>query len=123
MGSESYWLDTAPAFTGAQLGGLPKQVDVAVVGAGIIGVACALQLARQGKRVVVIDKQPPGHGASFGNAGDVAQRLRRVQGYLRLKHVGRGGGLCCICLKFRLEMASGLHSCGWQRPRSLGPMA
>ena len=40
-----------------------------------------------------------------------------------LEHVGRGGGLCCICLKFRLEMVSGLHSCGWQRPRSLGPMA
>ncbi|PCM47967.1 FAD-dependent oxidoreductase [Pseudomonas fluorescens] len=46
--------------------------DIAVIGAGIIGVACALQLARQGKRVVVIDKQPPGHGASFGNAGHLA---------------------------------------------------
>eukprot|EP01031_Cornospumella_fuschlensis_P020444 gene20444-25059_t len=37
--------------------------------AGIIGVACALQLARQGRRVVVIDAQPPGMGASYGNAG------------------------------------------------------
>ncbi|EJZ58005.1 FAD-binding oxidoreductase [Pseudomonas fluorescens] len=46
--------------------------DIAVIGAGIIGVACALQLARQGQRVVVIDKQPPGHGASFGNAGHLA---------------------------------------------------
>ncbi|CAI8748406.1 D-hydroxyproline dehydrogenase [Pseudomonas sp. IT-93MI4] len=46
--------------------------DIAVIGAGIIGVACALQLARQGKRVVVIDRQPPGHGASFGNAGHLA---------------------------------------------------
>ena len=39
--------------------------DIAVVGAGVIGVACALQLARQGQRVVVIDMQEPGHGASF----------------------------------------------------------
>ncbi|MCM8744385.1 NAD(P)/FAD-dependent oxidoreductase, partial [Pseudomonas koreensis] len=46
--------------------------DIAVIGAGIIGVACALQLARQGRRVVVIDRQPPGHGASFGNAGHLA---------------------------------------------------
>ena len=28
--------------------------DITVIGAGIIGVACALQLARQGLRVVVI---------------------------------------------------------------------
>lgn len=46
--------------------------DIAVVGAGIIGVACALRLARQGLRVVVIDHQEPGHGASFGNAGHLA---------------------------------------------------
>ncbi|WP_447785864.1 NAD(P)/FAD-dependent oxidoreductase [Pseudomonas germanica] len=46
--------------------------DIAVVGAGIIGVACALRLARQGLRVVVIDSQQPGHGASFGNAGHLA---------------------------------------------------
>ena len=46
--------------------------DIAVVGAGVIGVASALQLARQGQRVVVIDMQEPGHGASFGNAGHLA---------------------------------------------------
>ncbi|MFT0867322.1 NAD(P)/FAD-dependent oxidoreductase [Pseudomonas sp. CAM1A] len=46
--------------------------DIAVVGAGIVGVACALQLARQGRRVLLIDRQAPGHGASFGNAGHLA---------------------------------------------------
>ncbi|WP_213938008.1 FAD-dependent oxidoreductase [Pseudomonas sp. dw_612] len=46
--------------------------DIAVVGAGIIGVACALRLARQGLRVIVVDQQEPGHGASFGNAGHLA---------------------------------------------------
>jgi len=46
--------------------------DIAVVGAGIIGVASALQLARQGLRVVVIDPQEPGMGASYGNAGHLA---------------------------------------------------
>ena len=50
----------------------PPPADIAVVGAGIIGVACALQLARRGLRVVVIDQQEPGKGASFGNAGHLA---------------------------------------------------
>ncbi|MFJ4154100.1 NAD(P)/FAD-dependent oxidoreductase [Pseudomonas sp. NPDC089752] len=48
------------------------ETDIAVVGAGIVGVACALQLARQGRRVLLIDRQPPGHGASYGNAGHLA---------------------------------------------------
>lgn len=46
--------------------------DIIVVGAGIVGVACALQLARQGQRVVVVDQQAPGMGASWGNAGHLA---------------------------------------------------
>jgi len=46
--------------------------DFVEVGAGIIGVTCALQLARQGRRVVVLDGQEPGMGASYGNAGHLA---------------------------------------------------
>ncbi|MGY2409634.1 NAD(P)/FAD-dependent oxidoreductase [Pseudomonas pergaminensis] len=46
--------------------------DIVVVGAGIIGVACALQLARQGRQVLVVDQQEPGMGASYGNAGHLA---------------------------------------------------
>ena len=48
------------------------RADIAVVGAGIIGVTCALQLARQGRQVAVIDQQAPGMGASYGNAGHLA---------------------------------------------------
>ncbi|WLH66270.1 FAD-binding oxidoreductase [Pseudomonas sp. FP2309] len=50
----------------------PAREDIIVVGAGIIGVACALQLARQGRRVMVLDAQGPGLGASYGNAGHLA---------------------------------------------------
>ncbi|PWU26968.1 FAD-dependent oxidoreductase [Pseudomonas sp. RW407] len=57
----------------AQVSNAPQPpVDIAVVGAGIVGVACALQLARQGLRVLVVDQQAPGQGASFGNAGHLA---------------------------------------------------
>nr|BBA30586.1 melilotate 3-hydroxylase [Pseudomonas putida] len=50
----------------------PQDTDIAVVGAGIVGVACALQLARQGRRVVLVDRDEPGQGASYGNAGHLA---------------------------------------------------
>ena len=46
--------------------------DITIVGAGIIGLACALSLSRQGWRVRVLDKQAPGMGASYGNAGHMA---------------------------------------------------
>lgn len=49
-----------------------RETDIVVVGAGIVGVACALQLARQGRQVTLVDRQPPGQGASYGNAGHLA---------------------------------------------------
>jgi D-amino-acid dehydrogenase len=42
---------------------------VAVIGAGVVGLACAAQLQRRGHRVTVIDPNAPGEGCSFGNAG------------------------------------------------------
>jgi D-amino-acid dehydrogenase len=43
--------------------------DVIVLGAGIIGVSTALQLARRGKSVVLVDRRGAGEETSFGNAG------------------------------------------------------
>ena len=43
-----------------------------VIGAGVIGLACAFRLARLGQRVLLMDRSEPGHGASFGNAGHIA---------------------------------------------------
>jgi len=48
------------------------KTDVAIVGAGIIGLATALRLAAAGREVVVIDPNEPGMGASYGNAGAIA---------------------------------------------------
>ncbi len=48
---------------------MAEKKKVAVIGAGIVGMATASYLQRDGHDVVVIDPQPPGQGASFGNAG------------------------------------------------------
>lgn len=44
---------------------------VAVIGAGIVGVSCALHLQRDGHTVSLIDPRPPGTATSFGNAGGI----------------------------------------------------
>jgi D-amino-acid dehydrogenase len=45
------------------------QPDVVVVGAGAVGLCCACALAERGLRVVVLERDRPGAGASWGNAG------------------------------------------------------
>ncbi|MGI9465060.1 MAG: NAD(P)/FAD-dependent oxidoreductase, partial [Aestuariivirgaceae bacterium] len=49
-------------------GAKPK---VTVIGAGSIGISCAIHLQAEGYDVTVIDRVPPGQGCSFGNAGGV----------------------------------------------------
>ncbi len=43
--------------------------SITVLGAGIVGIACALHLLRDGHRVTIVDRLPPGEACSFGNAG------------------------------------------------------
>jgi D-amino-acid dehydrogenase len=42
---------------------------VAVIGAGVVGLACAATLVQRGHQVRWIDPDPPGRGCSAGNAG------------------------------------------------------
>jgi D-amino-acid dehydrogenase len=44
-------------------------VRVAVIGAGVIGLACAIELRRRGAEVTLVERASPGAGASTGNAG------------------------------------------------------
>lgn len=47
----------------------------AVVGAGVLGLCTAILAQRRGLQVTLYDRQPPGLGASYGNAGYLACEL------------------------------------------------
>ena len=49
-----------------------ERTEIAVIGAGVIGLTIALELIDQGREVVLVDPGPPGMGASYGNAGTIA---------------------------------------------------
>lgn len=55
MKLDSYWNDSLPAAPVASAQALPAQVDVAIVGGGFTGLSAALQLARRGASVVVLE--------------------------------------------------------------------
>lgn len=45
---------------------------IAVIGAGIVGVSTAIWLLRDGHKVILIDREGPAAGASYGNGGVLA---------------------------------------------------
>ena len=72
------------------------RVDVAVVGAGVVGLSCAAWLQRHGRAPVLFDAAGLANGASFGTAGLIngdaylpvalPGMLRRVPGWLMDPH-------------------------------------
>src|SRR5215207_11628484 len=51
---------------------MARGLDVLVVGGGIIGLSCARELARAGKRVEVLERLPAGNAASIAAGGMLA---------------------------------------------------
>ena len=71
-----------------------KRVDVCVVGAGFFGLYCALELARAGKSVLVLEASRVGWGASGRNGGQMIigfpcgmQRLKGVMGQEKARNM------------------------------------
>lgn len=67
-----------------------------VLGAGMVGVSCALSLQKRGFAVTLIDRREPGRETSYGNAGVLAASsivplnnpslYARISGYLGNRH-------------------------------------
>src|SRR5689334_12748284 len=72
---KNYWLDTVE-MASAPGGVLPETADVAIIGAGFTGLSAARALAKRGARVVVLEAESIGWGASSRNGGMVLTGLK-----------------------------------------------
>ncbi|MCA1490395.1 FAD-binding oxidoreductase [Ensifer sp. NBAIM29] len=79
----SYWHDTVPAFAGAVQGLVEGHYDVAIIGGGFTGLGAARQLAKAGAKVVVLEAERVGWGASGRNGGHLNNGL--AHSYLAAK--------------------------------------
>jgi glycine/D-amino acid oxidase-like deaminating enzyme len=84
-----YWWDDTPPWSPPDAG-LPASCDVAVVGGGIAGLSTALELARNGVSVTVLEADELGFNASCRNSGGVSIAIDATKAALWHKLDGNG---------------------------------
>jgi len=72
---QNFWLTTVQ-MPAAPPQPLPEKTDIAIIGAGFTGLSAALALAKRGARVLVLESQTIGWGASSRNGGMVLTGLK-----------------------------------------------
>ena len=111
----------------------PMEADVAIVGAGLLGLSTALHLAEDGARVTVLEAKSPGHGASGRNSGFVVPSFVTPlgpDGVCSLLGADTGARLCRLVgdsanLVFELIRRHGIRCdaqrTGWLQPAHSEP--
>src|SRR5215470_19460956 len=73
---QNYWLTTVDMPRTDLSRALPETAEVAVIGAGYTGLSAARTLAAKGARVVVLESETIGWGASSRNGGMVLTGMK-----------------------------------------------
>lgn len=82
---EPFWLSDAP-LSPREARSLPKAADLVVVGSGYTGLAAAIEAARGGMSVLVLDRGAVGAGCSTRNGGQVGSSIKPELGKLTARH-------------------------------------
>lgn len=95
LSEQPYWWQAAPPLE-VSIRPVAPACDVAVIGAGYTGLAAALELARAGRSVQVMEKDRPGEGASTRNGGIASGNLQAsFAGLIRRRGLERATAIYC----------------------------
>ncbi len=86
MNQQIYWHTTTQMPDNSNLTAIPEKVDVAIIGGGFTGLSAARTLAKRGTKVVVLEANTIGWGASSRNGGMVLSGLKVGMGTIFRKY-------------------------------------
>lgn len=86
MNHQIYWHTTVKMPDDTNLTPVPEKVDVAIIGGGYTGLSAALTLAKRGVKVVVLEAETIGWGASSRNGGMTLTGLKVSMQTIIKKH-------------------------------------